>query len=181
MADVPQLPLKEFFKLFAPTYVLGTTYTISLAFFEGLVFPEIKRANLERCLILCDKIGFRRATVEASALKSAGREYMAVCAPSRHSFHPKVWLMIGDGRAAVLVGSGNLTQSGFMDNAELFDVVEFEVGGRCRTVAEDVVRFLAGLRALWNGVDSRRLLAIEAIEEALVLRSCRTETSSYQD
>ena len=82
MAEVPQIPLKEFLKLFAPTYVLGTTYTISLAFFEALVFPEISRKNLRRCLILCDKVGFQRATVESSALRSAGREYMAICAPA---------------------------------------------------------------------------------------------------
>jgi len=165
MADVPQIPLKEFFKLFAPTHVLGTTYTISLAFFEGLIYPEIKRTNLRRCLLLCDKLGFHRATVESSALRSVGREYMAICAPTQHSFHPKVWLMIGDGKAALLVGSGNLTQSGFMDNNELFDVVEFKEGGPFQTVAKDVASFLAGLRALWPGVDARRLLAIETLEE----------------
>ena len=165
MADVPQLPLKEFFKLFAPTYVLGTTYTVSLAFFEGLIYPEIKRTHLRRCLLLCDKLGFQRATVESSALRAVGREYMAVCAPTRHSFHPKVWLMIGDGKAALLVGSGNLTQSGFMNNCELFDVVEFEEKGPHKAVATDVIAFLTGLRSLWSGVDSHRLLAIETLDE----------------
>lgn len=165
MADVPQLPLKDFFKLFAPTYVLGTTYTVSLAFFEGLIYPEIKRTHLRRCLLLCDKLGFQRATLESSALRAVGREYMAVCAPTRHSFHPKVWLMIGDGKAALLVGSGNLTQSGFMDNCELFDVVELEEKGPHKAVATDVVTFLTGLRSLWSGVDSRRLLAIETLDE----------------
>lgn len=165
MADVPQLPLKEFFKLFAPTYVLGTTYTASLAFFEGVVFPEIKRAQLRRCLILCDKVGFQRATVEASALRSVGRDYMAVCPPIRHAFHPKVWLLLGEGKAAVLVGSGNLTQSGFMDNAEIFEVMQFSEDGPHRAVVEDLVRFVAGLRSMWTGPDSRRLLAVEVLEE----------------
>lgn len=133
MADVPQLALKEFFKVFAPTHVLGTTYTVSLAFFEGLIFPEIKRTNLRRCLLLCDKVGFRRATVESSALRSVGREYMAVCAPTRYSFHPKVWLMIGDGKAAILVGSGNLTQSGFSAvgyffGRQLYQTIDVPIG-----------------------------------------------------
>jgi len=110
MADVPQIALKEFFKLFAPTYVLGTTYTLSLAFFEGLVYPEIKRSQLRRCLILCDDLGLRRATIESSALRSVGREYMAICAPTSYAFHPKVWLMVGEGTLAALVGRGNLTQ-----------------------------------------------------------------------
>lgn len=165
MADVPQLPLKEFFKLFAPTYILGTTYTISLAFFEGLVFPEIKRDNLRSCLVLCDKLGFQRATVELSALRSVGREYMAICVPAQHSFHPKVWLMIGKGKAALLVGSGNLTQSGFMDNDELFDVVELIEGGPSQNIAKDIVSFLTGLRSFWPGVSPRRFLAIEILDE----------------
>lgn len=165
MADIPQIRLKEFFKLFAPKYVLGTTYTVSLAFFEGLVFPEVKRSNLRRCLILCDKIGFQRATVEAGALRSAGREYMAACTPALHSFHPKVWLMVGDDRAALLVGSGNLTQSGFMDNVELFDVVQLERGGAHKAVAVDAARFLSGLQSLWLGVEPSRLLALESLQE----------------
>jgi hypothetical protein len=123
MATVPRLPLSEFFRTFSPTYVLGTTYTISLAFFEGLVFPEIDRTQLRQCLLVCDRVGFQRALVEARALRAVGREYMAVCAPTPHSFHPKVWLMIGEKEAALLVGSGNLTQSGFMTNLELFDAV----------------------------------------------------------
>src|SRR5580700_626627 len=129
MAAVPQLPLSEFFRTFSPTYVLGTTYTVSLAFFEGLVFPEINRNQLRRCLLLCDRVGFQRALVEASALRLVGREYMAVCAPTPHSFHPKIWLLIGEDEAALLVGSGNLTQSGFMTNLELFDAVRLTKDG----------------------------------------------------
>jgi hypothetical protein len=94
MSDIPCTPLSEFFRVLAPTYVLGTTYTISLAFFEGLVFPAIRRANLRRCLLLCDRIGFHRAFIEATALRSVSREYMTACAPARHSFHPKVWLSL---------------------------------------------------------------------------------------
>ncbi len=165
MPDIPHIPLREFFRLFAPTYVLGTTYTISLAFFEGLVFPEINRTHLRRCLLLCDKVGFQRATVEASAVRSAAREYMALVAPAPSSFHPKVWLIVGDDRAAVLVGSGNLTQSGFMDNLELFDVVQLEARGPHKSVALDLAQFLAGLRSMWSGLDGRQLLALDTLDE----------------
>ena len=47
---VPQIKLSEFFGLFPPKYVLGTTYTLSLAFFESVVWPHIKRKNLHRCI-----------------------------------------------------------------------------------------------------------------------------------
>jgi hypothetical protein len=123
MADIPHIPISEFVSLFAPTHVLGTTYTISLAFFEALVFPAIQRKNLRRCLLLSDRVGFQRAIVEATALRAVSREYMVACPPVIGTFHPKVWLMLGDEQVALLVGSGNLTQSGFMENVELFDSV----------------------------------------------------------
>jgi HKD family nuclease len=165
MPDIPRLPLSEFFQRLAPAYVLGTTYTISLAFFEGLVLPQVRRENLRRCLLLCDRVGFQRAVVESSALRGASREYMTACTPSRHSFHPKVWLLIGEEQAALLVGSGNLTQSGFMDNAELFEAVTLKQGGPHRTVAEDVITFLSGLRRLWTGKDSEHLLPVETLRQ----------------
>jgi HKD family nuclease len=49
---------------------------------------------------------------------------MVVTAPGKYSFHPKVWLIAREDRAVLLCGSGNLTQSGFVDNPELFDVVK---------------------------------------------------------
>ncbi len=112
---IPKIKLSEFFTLFRPTYVLGTTYTLSLAFFESVVWPHIikNNKNLRKCIIICDSRGFRRAVAEAGALRSVTNDYMAVTAPTNVSFHPKVWLMIGQNEAALLVGSGNLTQSGF--------------------------------------------------------------------
>jgi hypothetical protein len=165
MAVVPRIALPEFFRAFSPTYVLGTTYTVSLAFFEALVFPEIDCTRLRRCLLLCDRAGFQRALVEASALRQVGREYMAVCAQTPHSFHPKVWLMIRDEEAALLVGSGNLTQSGFMTNLELFDAVRLTRGGPHRTLAGDILRFLAGLGGLWSGTGRDGLLVSDTLAE----------------
>ncbi len=90
---------------------------------------------------------------------------MAICAPAKHSFHPKFWLMVGDERIALLVGSGNLTQSGFMDNSELFDVVQVFAGGSDKLLVDDIRAFLRGLRSLWTGSESRRLLAIDTLDQ----------------
>src|SRR4051812_22950998 len=67
----------------------------------------------------------------------------------QHSFHPKVWLLVGADEAALLVGSGNLTQSGFTQNAEIFEAVRLPRDGPHRRLATDVILFLAGLRGLW--------------------------------
>ena len=65
-----KIKLSEFFRLFAPTHILGTTYTISLAFFESVVFPFITKDNLNKCVIICDRIGFQRVFHGSFSLKS---------------------------------------------------------------------------------------------------------------
>lgn len=166
MAPVSRERLSKFFSLFAPTYVLGTTYTISLAFFESVVFPCIKdRSKLKRCLLVCDRKGFQRATSEATALRGASREYMVAVAPGEATFHPKLWLMVGESHLAILVGSGNLTQSGFMDNAELFEVVELEAGGTGRGIADAAKRFVEGLAGLWGKSPVHSLLVHDTLSD----------------
>lgn len=163
--QVPKEKLAKFFRLFSPEYVIGTTYTISLAFFESVVFPCINRSKLRKCLLLCDRLGFQRATSEAIALRGATREYMVATVPADFRFHPKVWIMVGETKLALLVGSGNLTQSGFMDNLELFDVVELEVGESGQQIAIAAAKFLADIRGLWKAENRRTLLAIDTLAE----------------
>jgi hypothetical protein len=165
MPSIPRLKLSEFFQCLKPTHVLGTTYTVSPAFFEGLVLPEISRERLRRCLILCDSKGFQQSLMEASALRGVGRDYMAICVPTQHAFHPKVWLMVNPNEVALLVGSGNLTQSGFMTNAELFDGVLLTTNGKNPTLVGDILRFLDGLRSLWESNEDSELLVLESLRE----------------
>jgi hypothetical protein len=162
---VPQIKLSEFFGLFPPKYVLGTTYTLSLAFFESVAWPHIKRKNLHRCIIICDRKGFSWAVAEASALRSVTNDYMAVTASANVSFHSKVWLMIGEDEAALLVGSGNLTQSGFIDNLELFDALHFSKDGPGSLAARDVVGFLQGLGGMWSDGSHRPTLVTDVLDE----------------
>jgi hypothetical protein len=165
MVTIPRVSLDTFFRLFAPEYVLGTTYTISLAFFESSVFPRIDRSKLRKCLVLCDRLGLRRATVEATALRAASREYMVEVAPTEARFHPKLWVMLGEAQLAILVGSGNLTHSGFIDNTELFDVLEARSQGPGRPPAQSVLRFVSGLRGLWRDTPRRSLPVVDTLAE----------------
>src|SRR5437879_1054671 len=112
-----RIKLNEVFKLVPkPRYVVGTTYTLSLAFFESVVLPSIDRSALRRCVILVDRFGFKRALDEATALESAGQNYVVATPPTSRCLHAKVWLIMNDSEAALVAGSGNLTQSGFVSN-----------------------------------------------------------------
>ncbi len=172
MKTVESIKLSDVLKLVVkPRYILGTTYTLSLAFFESVVFPFVDRTNLKSCLILCDMIGYQRALTESSALLGAAQDYMVVPAPIEDCFHPKVWLVIGERKALLLAGSGNLTQAGFMTNAEYFDVLYFtDENPATPEIMGNVRRFLKGLAGMWPSEDSPYLLCIETLvhmEEAL--------------
>ena len=124
----PRERLTKFFQAIKPEYVLGTTYTLSLAFFESVIFPVVSKERLRKCLILCDSKGYERAMAEATALRAATRDYLVATVPAKASFHAKVWLLVNHTQLVVIVGSGNLTQSGFVENLELFEAFQFERG-----------------------------------------------------
>ena len=167
MRKIDQIPLSEFFELYKkPQYILGTTYTLSLAFFESVIYPLINRSALRHCLIIADKAGYQRALDEAPALQSAAQGYMVASAPTDGSFHSKVWLLADHESVALLIGSGNLTQSGFMDNAELFDVVEFsQKEPPPHDFLQDIINFVSGLKGLWSAPDARMVYCTQMLED----------------
>ena len=163
MTSIESIKLSEVLRLVPkPKYVLGTTYTLSLAFFESVVFPEFHRSRLKSCLIICDSLGYHNALTEASALQGAAQDYMVVRAPVSGSFHPKVWLVVGEDEFALLVGSGNLTQAGFMTNAEMFDALHFKPDSSPSSdLLADIRAFLTGLVDLWPSGDHQQFLCVE--------------------
>lgn len=143
-----KVKLSEFFKSLKPKYLLGTTYTLSLTFFESVVWPTIPKGNLDNCLILCDILGYRRAMSEAGTLRDIGARYFVVPIAAKGKFHPKVWIAANDEKIALLVGSGNLTQSGFINNVELFWTTQFDRHQVAGAISEDIRDFLSGLKSL---------------------------------
>lgn len=175
MKSFDAIALSEVLKLVPrPRYVLGTTYTLSLAFFESVVFPCIDRSQLRQCLIVADRLGYQRAFDEGAALLGAGQDYAVERSPMPDTFHAKVWLLLGEDVGLLLVGSGNLTQSGFMTNAELFDAVHFTRDEPAPSSLLDSIRsFLRGLGGMWKSAQGESSLCTEILEsmEELVSRS----------
>lgn len=105
MEHLEAIKLSEFFRLFAPRYLIGTTYTASMSFFESVVLPQVDQDKLKGCVILCDQLGFTRSTEEAAALQAATRSYSVMLAPHGHSFHAKVWIMVSVSRQHISTDS----------------------------------------------------------------------------
>ena len=89
-----------------------------------------------------------------------------VRAPISGSFHPKVWLVVGDNEVVLLTGSGNLTQAGFMNNAELFAALHFKPDAPMSAqMLADLRSFVTGLAGMWRSEDQQELLCIETLNE----------------
>ncbi|MBC7753691.1 MAG: hypothetical protein H7Z71_05605 [Moraxellaceae bacterium] len=168
MSEINRIPLSDFFELFSPTHILGTSYTLSLAFFESTVFSRINKEKLEKCMILADSLGVARAFQEAPALRSAGKDYVVTAVPCKGSFHPKVWIMFNEVEFALLVGSGNLTQSGFIENVEIFDSFHGKFGDSLTgELVADSVDFLEGLVKQWSNIKQSSSFQVQYINSIL--------------
>lgn len=98
-----------------------TTYALSLSFFESVVLDRLVRGGTEEALILADAEGVRAALSEQGA-QSVGRDYeLEPVAITGGAFHSKISFFHDESESHLLVGSGNLTFSGWGRNLELIE------------------------------------------------------------
>ena len=125
---------------------LITTFNATLPFYEEVVLRRLIAAGSRYNVVLMDAAQCAQAWAsEASRPRLAGHAYTLVPMKTAGAFHPKVCLLAGPKKASVLIGSHNLTLSGFGYNREISNWIE--VGG---------VRDAEGVAALadtWGLID----------------------------
>ncbi|RSM21860.1 phospholipase D-like domain-containing protein [Aeromonas salmonicida] len=106
----------------ATTYhkALLLTYSFDPIFFEQVVLPDLWAGRSSDILVLGDK-GEIETSVQLAAghLWNLGKQYLLASADVAGAFHPKVFLRLGPKDGIVMVGSGNVTSSGWGGNQEL--------------------------------------------------------------
>jgi len=96
------------------------TYSFDPIFFEQVVLPDLWAGRSGDILAIGDREQIAEATqLSASQLWHLGKNYLLAGASHEGAFHPKVILRLGAKDGAVLIGSGNLTSSGWGGNQEL--------------------------------------------------------------
>lgn len=96
------------------------TYSFDPIFFEQIILPDLWAGRSGDILVLGDQRQLEEAvSARAGQLWHLGKRYLL--APARHvgAFHPKVTLRLGERDGMIMVGSGNLTSSGWGGNQEL--------------------------------------------------------------
>lgn len=96
------------------------TYSFDPIFFEQVVLPDLWAGRSGDILAIGDRDQIAEATrVSAGQLWHLGKNYLLAGANHVGAFHPKVMLRLGANDGAILIGSGNLTSSGWGGNQEL--------------------------------------------------------------
>ncbi|OAP39033.1 hypothetical protein AU381_07970 [Sinorhizobium glycinis] len=134
-----------------------TTYALSLSFFESIVLDRLVRGRTQEALILADAEGVRAALSEQGAQR-VGRDYeVEPVAMTGGVFHPKVSFFHDGSEAHLLVGSGNLTFSGWGRNLELVEHLHPSFAGDAFEDAADFFDALASQPTAAHGAQDRCL------------------------
>jgi hypothetical protein len=122
------------------------TYGFDPEYFAEVIYPELQKRRCERTLILMDADQYQSIPASDS-LNSMGRVVIER-SPAGQLFHPKVYVLAGNGRTRASVGSANLTRAGFENNWELFTTFsegEYDLGRLIEWL--DIVAKQSGLGA----------------------------------
>lgn len=96
------------------------TYSFDPIFFEQVVLPDLWAGRSSDILVLGDR-GEIDASLQSAVgqLWNLGKQYLLAAADVAGAFHPKVFVRLGPKDGIVMVGSGNVTSSGWGGNQEL--------------------------------------------------------------
>ena len=107
--------------------VLLLSFTLNLAFWERFALGAARGLGA-RVTVVSDA---NMTSADVGDVRYAGLTYLDGRASCRQggAFHPKLLVIADEGRATVVLGSGNATVPGWHDNAELWSVLRGDAAG----------------------------------------------------
>lgn len=99
--------------------IILTTFSFDPLFFDTIILKNIRKRNLTaRVVVLADSnhINFENRT------ELTGTDYRIIALPS--TFHPKIFVFSGRKTSKTIIGSHNLTLSGFCNNLEITNIIK---------------------------------------------------------
>jgi hypothetical protein len=126
------------------------TYSFDPIFFEQVVLPDLWAGRSSDILVLGDKNQIDTSIQSAvGQLWHLGKHYLLAGAKVPGAFHPKVVLRLGPKDGVVMLGSGNVTSSGWGGNRELGTAwmvgpVHPDKGGWLHPFLDDVLTWCHG-------------------------------------
>ena len=101
------------------------TYRFDLELYDGLIRRVLNKAGVSSQVVFCDFVTYLEEIRLQQSVRFIGRHYSVTPVHQAGAFHPKIYLLLGANGGRALVGSGNTTVGGFVRNAEVFGLFEF--------------------------------------------------------
>lgn len=104
---------------------LITTFNATLPFYEEVILRKLVGAGCRHNVVLMDRSQCAISWAsEATRPRLAGHAYTLLPIGAPGAFHPKLCILVGPKKASILIGSHNLTLSGFGYNREVTNWIE---------------------------------------------------------
>lgn len=125
-------------------HALILTHNIDFLFVQSVLGPKLRQAGNPRLTIFCDaNCAIQSFHDQRALIDGLGVRYRVVPVDlgAGRRFHPKALLLAGQSRAALAIGSGNLTHGGMSANHEAWSYAASDSGGGASIAAfRDYVR-----------------------------------------
>lgn len=175
-----------------------TTYNIDLQLFEDIIVSNLNPLDSSQIIVFTDVSSHEEAARKYDGrITGAGSRYDILPIYCYGVFHPKVWLIETEsGICRALIGSGNITAGGMLNNHEIFWQVEFDPNKKKKdtdeeTIIAGIITFLSQLAEKCGGLSlnfpnvrvkhkRENALFIHSLDEPL-WRQIFTEICKWED
>ena len=154
-----------------PTHALFLAFDASPPFIDSDVWGALVSSQLSDLTIVVDSLSLHAASIDAGSTRRAGVYYRIAGVRPRGGglFHPKLACLVHDEGVHVLIGSANLTWSGWCRNVEIVDVLSFgSSGAGSQDCAFALAEFLDALPGAVEGLMPDDVRSIQRVSEALL-------------
>ncbi|WP_117195164.1 phospholipase D-like domain-containing protein [Rhizobium terrae] len=125
---LPKISLLEELKKGGYEASLITTYNAYLPFYEEVVLRRLVNSGVRHNVLLMDARQYA-GSLAIHPPRLAGRQYSLLPVKVPGAFHPKIIFLTGKSKAAILVGSHNMTLAGFGFNREITNLIRVQGDG----------------------------------------------------
>ena len=136
---------------------LMTTFNYEIDFFERAILSSLLSKEIRTISVFVDANELTKALNNHKNLGIyMGRKYMVNPIRMNASFHPKVFLLLGEKKARLFVGSSNITFAGCEKNNEAFSYVDYDENhSEYLDVIVDAINFFSDINDVSYGLDSQ--------------------------
>ena len=120
---------------------LLTTFNFEIDFFEKAVLNRLLKNEIRKVSVYVDSKELAKAVSKAASV-NIGVRYVVNPVEMQASFHPKIILLLGEKKARLIVGSGNMKTSGYYINNEVFGCIDYDSEQtELRGIISDAIRY----------------------------------------